>query len=106
MKLSFGYFWSLTISGEDQGERRTGNAYEHESYTGYNILICLDGRTTTEGYLNSTHLKFCCSAMQTPSVGRVCEYTEVSSFHVNPYLGLEMVLVLPSCSLKEKQKKK
>ena len=53
-----GIFRMLTIPGEDQRERWTGNAYEHESYTDYNILICLDGRTTTEGDLNSTHLSY------------------------------------------------
>ena len=100
MKLSFGYFWSLTISGEDQGERRTGNAYEHESYTKYDILIRLGKGTTTKRTLNSSHLKFCWPAMQTPSVGEVCEYPEVSSLHASSYLQLEMVLVLASCSIK------
>ena len=32
--------------------------YEHESYADYNTSICLDGGTTTEGDLNSIHLKF------------------------------------------------
>jgi hypothetical protein len=48
MYLSFGYFWSLTISCGDQRECRTGDAYEYESYTNYNISICLDEGTTTE----------------------------------------------------------
>ena len=60
--------------------------------------MCLDGRMTTEGDLNSTHLKFYCSAMQTSSLGEVCEYPEVSFFHFNPYLVLELVLVPVSCS--------
>ena len=68
------------------------------------FLICLDGRTTTEGDLNSTHLKFYCSAMHTPSVGEVCEYPEVSSFHFNTYLVLELVLVPASCSIYKIQK--
>ena len=105
MQFPFGYFRSLTILGEDQRERQTDNAYEHESCTNYNILICLAGRTTTEGDLNSTHLKFCCSAMQSPSVGEVCKYPEVSSFHFNPYLVLELVLVPASCSIKKRKKK-
>jgi hypothetical protein len=58
IKLSFGYFWSLTISGRDWKERWIGDAYEHESYTDYNALLCLDGETTTEGDVNSIHLIF------------------------------------------------
>ena len=52
-------------------------------------------------------LEICCPAMQTPSVGEVCEYSKVSSFHVNPYLVMELVLVLASCPIiiKEKRKK-
>ena len=100
IKFSFGYFWSLIIPGGDQRERWIGEAYEHESYTDYIASICLDGGMTTEGDLNSTHLKFYCSALQTSSVGEVCEYPEVSSFHFNPYLILELVLVLVSCSVK------
>jgi len=52
-------------------------------------------------------LEFCCPAMQTPSVGEACEYPKVSSFHVNPYLVMELVLVLASCPIiiKEKRKK-
>ena len=44
--------------------------------TEYNTLICLDGGMTTEGNINSTHLKFCCPALQTPSAGEVHEYPE------------------------------
>ena len=41
--------------------------------------------------------------MQTPSVGEVCEYPEVSSF-LNSYLILELVYVLVSCSIKKWKK--
>ena len=41
--------------------------------------------------------------LQTPSVGEVCEYPEVSSF-LNPYLVLELVYVLASCSIKKWKK--
>ena len=102
----FGYFQLLTIPGEDQREWWTGTTYEHESYTDYDILICLDGRATTEWDLNSTHLKLCCSAMQTQSVGEVCECPKVSSFHFNPYLVLEFLLVHASCSINKIQNKK
>ena len=43
--------------------------------------------------------------LQTPSVGEVCEYPEVSSF-LNSYLVLELVYVLAPCSIKEKKWKK
>ena len=59
MYFSFGYFWSLTFPGEDQGEWRTNNTYKHVGYTNYKPSICLDKGTTTEGDLNSIHLKFC-----------------------------------------------
>ena len=59
IQFSFGYFWSLTIPGEDQRERWIDNAYKHVSYTDYNTSICLNEGTTTEGDLNSIHLKFC-----------------------------------------------
>ena len=82
-------FWLLTISGEDQKERRTSNTYEHESCTDYNILISHDGRTTTEGDFNSTHLKFCCLAMQTPSVvgGMWIPWSKFLSFQSISYFG-------------------
>ena len=57
--FSFGYFWSLTFPREEQREQRTSNTCEHVSYTDYNTSICLDEGTTTEGDLNSIHLKFC-----------------------------------------------
>ena len=41
--------------------------------------------------------------LQTPSVGKVCEYPEVSSF-LNSYLVLELVYVLGSCSIKKWKK--
>ena len=41
--------------------------------------------------------------LQTPSVGEVCEYPEVSSF-LNSYLVLELVYVLVSCSIKKWKK--
>ena len=41
--------------------------------------------------------------MQTPSVGEVCVYPEVSSF-LNSYLVLELVYVLASCSIKKYEK--
>ena len=81
-----GIFRSLTILGEDQRERRTGNTYEYESSTDYNNLICLDGRTTTEGDLNSTHLSYVAQQCKLQVWGEVCEYPKVSSFHFNPYL--------------------
>ena len=40
--------------------------------------------------------------LQTPSVGKVCEYPKVSSF-LNSYLVLELVYVLASCSKKMKK---
>ena len=43
--------------------------------------------------------------LQTPSVGEVCEYPEVSSF-LNSYLVLELVYVLASCSIIKKMKKR
>ena len=48
-----------------------------------------------EGDLNSIQL-----VLQTPSVGEVCEYPEVS-FFLNPYLVFQLVLVLASCSIKK-----
>ena len=72
------------------------NAYEYESYTNYNTSICLDEGTTTEGDSNIHTLEL----LQTPSVGEVCEYPEVSSF-LNSYLVLELVYVLASCSIKK-----
>ena len=51
-------------------------------------------------------MKFYCSATQTPSVGEVCEDPEVSSFHFNPYLVLEFLLVHASCSINKIQNKK
>jgi len=74
------------------------------SYTDYRTLEHLGEGTTTKGDLISTHLSSDCPAMQTPSVGEICEYPEVSSFHVNPYLHLEIVLVLASCSIKKRKK--
>ena len=41
--------------------------------------------------------------LQTPSVGEVCEYPEVSPF-LNSYLVLELVYVLVSCSIKKWKK--
>ena len=41
--------------------------------------------------------------LQTPSVGEVCEYPEVSSL-LNSYLVLELVYVLTSCSIKKREK--
>src|SRR6185312_12291586 len=41
--------------------------------------------------------------LQTPSVGEVCVYPEVSSF-LNSYLVLELVYVLASCSIKKYEK--
>ena len=73
------------------------------SYTNYNTLVHFSEGMTMERDLNSTHLKFCCLAMQTPSVGEVCEYPEVSSF-LDSYLVLELVYVLASCSIKKKKK--
>ena len=43
--------------------------------------------------------------LQTPSVGEVCEYPEVSSF-LNSYLVQELVYVLVSCSIKKMMKKR
>jgi hypothetical protein len=104
-KLSFGYFWSLTISGGDQNERRTGDAYENGSYTTYNTLVILGDRTlwrealtphTWVVLLNNANSK-CGGGMWVP---------QVSSFHVKYYLDLKMVLVLASCSIKKRKKRK
>ena len=76
------------------------NTYEYVSYTDYNTSICPDGRTTTEGDLNSIHLNFC--KLQ---VCGMCEYPKVSPF-LNSYLVLELVYVLASCSKKMKKMKK
>ena len=54
--------------------------------------ICLDEGTTTEGDLNSIHLKFC----KLQVWGR---YVNAPKFFLNPYLVFELVLVLASCSL-------
>jgi hypothetical protein len=37
--------------------------------------------------------------------GEVYEYPEVSSFHFNPYLVLDLVLVPASCSINKIEKK-
>src|SRR6185503_12028664 len=42
--------------------------------------------------------------LQTPSVGKVCEYPKVSSF-LNSYLVFELMYVLASCFIKKKEKK-
>ena len=80
-------FLSLTISGGDLKERWIGDAYEHESYTDYNASMCLDGGTTTEGDLNSTHLSFCCPACKLQVSGRYVSTTSEFSL-ANLYLGL------------------
>ena len=92
MYFSFGYFWSLTFSGEDQEEWRTSNTYEHESYT----LDLPWWRNNYERRLELHTLE----VLQTPSVGEVCEYPKVSYF-LNSYLVLELVYVLASCSIKK-----
>jgi hypothetical protein len=56
-------------------------------------------RTTTEGDLNSIHLKFC----KLQVWGEICEYPEVSSF-LNWYLVLELVCNLASCPIKKWKK--
>ena len=70
------------------------------SYTDYNTSICSDGGTTTEGDLNSIHLKFC--KLQ---VCGMCKYPKVSPF-LNSYLVLELVHVLASCSKKNEKNEK
>ena len=74
-------------------KRRIGNTHEHESCFDYNTAICPDGGTITEGDLNPTHLKFCSLAMQTPNVGEICEYPEVSSSYVKNR-GIAMAITL------------
>ena len=96
MYFFFGYFWSLTFPGEDQEEWRTSNTYEHESYTNYSPLDRPWWRNNYRRRLELHTLE----VLQTPSVGEVCEYPEVSSF-LNSYLVLELVLVLASCSTKK-----
>ena len=59
-----------------------------------------------EGDLNSTHLKICCPAMQTPSVGEVCEYPKEVLLMPIHYLGLELVLLPASCSIQKNSKQK
>ena len=53
------------------------------SYTDYNTSICFEERTTTEGDLNSIHLKFC----KLQVWGRYVSTPKVSSF-LNSYLVL------------------
>jgi len=43
------------------------------SYTDYKTLEHLGEGTTTKGDLISTRLSFGCPAMQTPSVGEICD---------------------------------
>ena len=101
MYLSFGYFRSLTFLGEDQEEWWTNNTHEHMSYTDYNTSICPDGGTTTEGDLNSIHLKFC----KLQVWGRYVS-TPKRVLVLNSYFVLELVYVLASCSKKMKKMKK
>ena len=74
--------------------------YEHESYTDYNTSICLHGGTTTEGDLNSTHMKFC----KLQVWGRYVS-TPKHVLFLSSYFVLELVYVLASCSKKMKNEK-
>ena len=69
------------------------------SYTDYNTSICPDGGTTTEGDLNSMHLKFC----KLQVWGRCVSTPKVSPF-LSSYLVLELVYVLASCYTKKMKK--
>ena len=100
IKLSFGYFLLLTISSGDKKERWTCDTYEHGNYTGYNTFVCLTEGTTTKVNLNSTHLSFVAQQSKF-QVWRRHVSAQVSFSHDNlNYLGLEMVLVLSSCTIK------
>jgi hypothetical protein len=58
------------------------------------------GRENITRKLELRTLELYCLAMQTPSVGEICEYPRVSISHTKSYFCLKMVFVLASNSLK------
>ena len=66
------------------------------SYNKFNTLVYLGEETITKENLNSTHLKFCCPAMQTPSVIVIMFQTLTVRFKESEILLAEGVRSAPT----------